>query len=98
MIRTHKKTFSPQIQSTIGAIFSALLLLFAISHLAAFAATGITSVLLFSLAETVIAVLFLLRMPFLGEREEPEGFDSEDVREVVSATSAADIHSTYSRC
>jgi len=96
MIGTRKNTLSPQIQSTLGAVFSALLQLFAISHLAAFAETGITSVLLFGIAETVIAVLFLLRMPALDNRDVADGFDSEDVVGSAAA-SAADVHGSYSR-
>ena len=95
MIETIKNSLSPQIQSTLGAVFSVLLQLFAISHLAAFAETGITSVLLFGIAETVIAVLFLLRIPALNNRD-ADGFDSEDMVGSAAA-SAADVHGSYSR-
>ncbi|KON81873.1 hypothetical protein PA01_09985 [Azoarcus sp. PA01] len=92
MTHTQKNSLSPQTQSTIGAIFSALLLLFAISHLGAFAETGMTSKLLFSVAESVIAVLVLLRMPMHENRDEAAAFDSEALGANASVTSAADIH------
>lgn len=91
MTPSQKNSLSPQTQSTIGAIFSALLLLFAISHLGAFAETGMTSKLLFSLAESVIAVVVLLRMPMLENRDEAAEFDSEELGANSSAMLVADI-------
>ena len=98
MTHSKRSSLSPQIQSTIGAIFSVLLLLIAISHLAAFAETGITSVLLFSLAEIVIAVLFLLRMPLLQNGDDADPFDADEPGVRASARSSADMHDSYSRC
>ncbi|CAI08223.1 hypothetical protein ebA3722 [Aromatoleum aromaticum EbN1] len=92
MTPSQENSLSPQTQSTLGAISSALLLLFAISHLGAFAETGMTSKLLFSLAEIVIAVLVLLRMPMLENRDEAARFDSEEPDVNASVTSAAAIH------
>ncbi|NMG55937.1 hypothetical protein GPA23_14990 [Aromatoleum aromaticum] len=92
MTPSQKNSLSPQIQSTIGAIFSALLLLFAISHLSAFAETGMTNKLLFSLAEIVVAVLVLLWMPMLENRDEAVGFDSEELGANSSVISEADIN------
>lgn len=92
MTSVQKNSLSPQVQSTIGAIFSALLLLFAISHLGAFAETGMTSKLLFSLAEIVVAVLVLLRMPTLETRDEAAGFDWDECGANSLVTSAGNSH------
>lgn len=95
---SQNNSLSPQTQSTIGAIFSALLLLFAISHLGAFAETGMTSKLLFSLAEIVVAVVVLLRMPMQQNRDAPDMFHAEEPGVHASASSPADIHGAYSHC
>lgn len=52
-----------QTQVITGATLSALWLLFAIAHIANFGGTGKTSLLVFAIAETLIAVFFLLRTP-----------------------------------
>ncbi len=63
MPRIKRSRLSQSLKSTFAALLSIVLLLIAISHLATYAETGITAVLLFALAEIVIAVLFLLRVP-----------------------------------
>jgi protein-S-isoprenylcysteine O-methyltransferase Ste14 len=52
-----------QTQIITGGALSALWLLFAVAHLSTFETTGKTSLLVFGIAETLVAVLFLLRTP-----------------------------------
>lgn len=61
MARTAHILTSAQTQSITGAALCALWLLFAIAHLTNFGLTGKTGLLLFAIAETIIAVFFLLR-------------------------------------
>lgn len=89
---------SQSLKSTFGALLSVLLLLIAISHLATFAETGITAVLLFSLAEIVIAVMFLLRVPFGRRPVENDDFDCVEMAGWESAGSVRESCGTYSRC
>lgn len=88
---------SRTVQSAAGALLSVVLLLLAISHLEAFAETGLTSVLLFSLAEIVIAVLFMLRVPF-RRADADELFAAEDIVGWDSAGSVRELPEKYSRC
>lgn len=89
---------SQSLKSTFGALLSVLLLLIAISHLATFAETGITAVLLFSLAEIVIAVMFLLRVPFGRRSVDNDDFDCVEMAGWESAGSVRETSGTYSRC
>lgn len=52
---------SSKTQPIIGAVLAALWLLFAIAHLSGFGRTGKTSLLVFALAETIVAAFLLLR-------------------------------------
>ncbi|MCK0506468.1 methyltransferase family protein [Aromatoleum anaerobium] len=63
MARTAHILGSAQTQSLTGAALSVLWLLFAVAHLFGFAQTGKTSLLVFAIAETLVAVFFLLRTP-----------------------------------
>lgn len=57
----HQIIASARMQLFTGAVLSALWVFFAIAHLYTFRHTGKTSLLVFGVAETLIAVLFLLR-------------------------------------
>ena len=61
MTRTHEIIASARMQLCTGAVLSALWILFAIAHIVAFRATGKASLLVFGVAETLVAVFFLLR-------------------------------------
>ncbi|WP_332671060.1 hypothetical protein [Aromatoleum sp.] len=98
MPRVKCSRLSRSLQSTFGALLSVVLLLIAISHLATFAETGITAVLLFSLAEIVIAVMFLLRVPFRRRRAEIDDFDCAEMAGWESTGSVRETCGTYSRC
>lgn len=61
MTRTHEIIASARVQLFTGAVLSALWIFFAIAHIVTFRATGKASLLVFGIAETLIAVFFLLR-------------------------------------
>lgn len=98
IFRSRRARVSRQIQSAVGALLSVVLLLFAISHLETYAETGLTSVLLFSLAEIVIAILFMLRVPFRRHRDADDLFASEDIAGWEPAGAVRDLPEKYSRC
>lgn len=54
---------TPGMQVLTGAALSLLWLLFAVAHLSVFRSSGKVSLLVFAIAETVVAVFFLLRRP-----------------------------------
>lgn len=53
----------PGTQLLIGALLSALWLLFAIAHSSTYLSTGKVSLVMFAVAETAIAIFFLIRSP-----------------------------------
>lgn len=61
MTRTHEYIASAPMQLFTGAALSALWILFAIAHIVTFRATGKVSLLVFGVAETLVAIFFLLR-------------------------------------
>ncbi|BAL26407.1 isoprenylcysteine carboxylmethyltransferase family protein [Azoarcus sp. KH32C] len=63
MSRIHEIIASARTQIFTGTFLAALWVFFAIAHLVTFNLTGKASLLVFSTAETLIAVFFLLRTP-----------------------------------
>lgn len=61
MVRTHDFIASARMQLFTGAVLSALWIFFAIAHISTFRTTGKASLLVFGVAETLVAVFFLLR-------------------------------------
>lgn len=63
MTRIHQTIASAHMQLFTGCVLSALWIFFAVAHLATFRFTGKVSLLVFGVAETLVAVFFLLRTP-----------------------------------
>lgn len=97
MARTAHIRTSPQTQSITGAILATLWLLFAIAHLSTFGLTGKTSLLVFAIAETVVAVFFLLRTPIDDGQKNADRMDRDNIADHHSAASTSGIPGTYSR-
>ncbi|WP_332671061.1 methyltransferase family protein [Aromatoleum sp.] len=63
MTTIEKLLATPGMQLLTGILLSALWLLFAAAHVSTYGTSGKASLVMFAIAETVIAVLFLIRSP-----------------------------------
>ena len=97
MARSGHILTSPQTQSISGAVLSTLWLLFPIAHLSTFGVPGKTNLLVFAIAETVVAVFFLLRTPIDDGQEDVDRMDRDNIADHHSAASTSGIPGTYSR-